>query len=90
MGSAVNVSTVRLALGSQSGADVQVRVGDSATPGGLTAVASASGVGSAVRLSVTPSSSGRYVLVWFTRLPPNSQGQYQVDVYGVTIDGTDS
>jgi hypothetical protein len=29
------------------------------------------------------------VLIWFTRLPPNSQGEYQVDVYGVTIDGTE-
>jgi hypothetical protein len=87
MGTAVNVSSVRLSLGSQPGADVQVRVGNSATLGGLTAVASAAGVGSDVRLSVTPPSSGRYVLVWFTRLPPDLQGQYQIDVYGVTVDG---
>jgi hypothetical protein len=87
MGSAVNVSSVQLSLGSQPGADVQVRVGNSATLGGLTTVASAAGVGSDERLSVTPPSSGRYVLVWFTRLPPNLQGQYQIDVYGVTVDG---
>ena len=27
--------------------------------------------------------------VWFTRLPPNSQGEYQVDVYSVSVDGTE-
>jgi hypothetical protein len=88
MGNAVTVSSVRLALGSQSGADVQVRVGNSEAMADLARVASATDVGSAVRLSVAPPSKGRYVLIWFTRLPPNSQGQYQIDVYGVTIDGT--
>jgi hypothetical protein len=88
MGNAVTVSSVRLALGSQAGADVQVRVGNDATMSGLTPVASASDVGQAVRLPVASPSSGRYVLIWFTRLPPNGQGDYQIDVYGVTVDGT--
>jgi hypothetical protein len=90
MGKPVTVTSVRLVLGSQQGADVQVWVGNSATMSGLSDVASTSDAGGAVRLAVTPSSTGRYVLVWFTRLPPNGQpGQYQVDVYGVTVDGTD-
>ena len=43
-----------------------------------------------MRLAVTAFATGWYVLVWFTRLPPNGHhGQYQVDVYGVTVDGTD-
>jgi hypothetical protein len=89
MGNAVTISSVRLALGSEPGADIQVRVGNSETMAGMATVASAADAGSTVRLSVTPPSKGRYVLVWFTRLPPNSQGEYQIDVYGVTIDGTD-
>jgi hypothetical protein len=89
MGSPVTVSGVRLSLGGQPGADVQVRIGNSPVLDGLTPVASAVDVGTAVQLSVTPSSTGRYVLVWFTRLPPNLQGEYQVGVYGVTVDGTD-
>jgi len=41
-----------------------------------------------VRLPVTSPVSGRYVLVWFTKLPPNGQpSQYQVDVYSVTVTG---
>ena len=66
-----------------------MRVGNTATQAGLATVASAANAGGTVRLPVTSSASGRYVLVWFTSLPPNGQpGQYQVDVYGVTVDGT--
>jgi hypothetical protein len=89
MGDAVRVSDLRLVLGNALGADIQVRVGNSATLAGLATVAGFTDAGGTVRLPVTSSASGRYVLVWFTRLPPNGQpGQYQVDVYGVTVDGT--
>jgi hypothetical protein len=27
------------------------------------------------------------VLIWFTRLPPDGQGHYQVSVYSVSVDG---
>jgi hypothetical protein len=91
MGGAVKLSGLRLVLGSPLGADVQVRVGNSATLAGLATVASATDVGGTVRLPVTSPVSGRYVLVWFTRLPPNGQpGQYQVGVYSVTLNGTAS
>lgn len=91
MGDAVRVSSLRLVLGRPLGTDVQVRVGNTATQAGLTTVAGATDVGGTVRLPATSAASGRYVLVWFTRLPPNGQpGQYQVDVYGVTVDGTAS
>jgi hypothetical protein len=91
MGDAVRVSDLRLVLGSPLGADIQVRVGNTAAPAGLATVASATDVGGTVRLPATSRASGRYVLVWFTRLPPNGQpGEYQVDVYGVRVDGTAS
>ena len=88
MGGAVKLSGLRLVLGSSLGADVQVRAGNSATLAGLATVASATDVGGTVRLPVTSPVSGRYVLVWFTKLPPNGQpSQYQVDVYSVTVTG---
>lgn len=91
MGGAVKLSGLRLVLGRPLGADVQVRVGNSATLGGLATVASATDVGGTVRLSVTSPVSGRYALVWFTKLPPNGHpGQYQVEVYSVTVTGTAS
>jgi hypothetical protein len=91
MGDPVRLSDLRLVLGSPLGADIQVRVGNTTTPADLATVASATDVGGTVRLPATSPASGRYVLVWFTRLPPNGQpGEYQVDVYGVRVDGTAS
>ena len=90
MGKPVTVSSVQLALGSQAGADVQVRVGDTAVLADLITVATASDVSGTVRLPAAIQASGRYVLIWFTALPPNGQGKYQVSVYGATVDGTDA
>lgn len=88
MGKSVTVSSVQLALGSQVGAAMQVRVGDTASLADLSTVATATDVGGTVRLSAATRVSGRYVLIWFTALPPNGQGEYQVSVYDVTVDGT--
>jgi hypothetical protein len=88
IGETVSVSSVRLLLGAAPGADVQVRVGDDPYPADLSPAASAYGVGGTVRLTATAPVTGRYVLIWFTRLPPASQGHYQVSVYSVEVDGT--
>lgn len=90
MGETVTVSSVQLVLGNAPGADVQVRMGDRPDPGDLSSVASAWDVGGTVRLTVATRARGRYVLIWFTRLPPGPQGHYQVDVYDLTVDGTSS
>lgn len=85
--SAATVADVRLTLGSEPGTDVQMRVGN--TPSlDLPTVAAASGVGGTVRLTAETPAQGRYVLIWFTRLPPDGQGHYQVNVYDVSVDGT--
>ncbi|MGH3206231.1 MAG: hypothetical protein ACRDNO_00565 [Trebonia sp.] len=88
MGETVTVSSVQLVLGTAPGADVQVRVGDSQYPSGLASAASAFDVGGTLRMTVTGHARGRYVLIWFTRLPPDSQGHYQVSLYSATVDGT--
>jgi hypothetical protein len=88
MGETVTVSSVQLVLGATPGADVQVRVGDSPYLSALASVASAFDVGGTQRLTVTGQARGRYVLIWFTRLPPDSQGHYQVSVYNAVVDGT--
>lgn len=88
MGQTVTVTSVRLVLGAALGADVQVRVGDGPYPTDLSTVASAYRVGGSVRLTATAPATGRYVLIWFTRLPSDSRGHYQVSVYSVEVDGT--
>lgn len=90
MGRRVAVQSVRLTLGTAPGADVQLRAGDTPSLAGLSPVTSASDVKGSVRLPVTAPVSGRYLLLWFTRLPPNGQpGEYQIDVYRVTVSGAD-
>jgi hypothetical protein len=88
MGETVNLSRVQLVLGSPVGADVRVQVGDASLAGELPVAASAFDAGGTVRLRLADATSGRYVLIWFTQLPPDSPGKYQVSVYGVSVYGT--
>ncbi len=50
-------------------------------------MASSSDVAGTVRLTVSAPATGRYVLIWFTRLPPDGPGRYQVSVYSVAVEG---
>lgn len=88
MGQAVRVSSVQVVLGSAAGTTVQVRVGDTAALSDLSTVATATDVAGLVRLPVTSQESSRYVLIWFTELPPDGPGKYQVDVYRATVIGS--
>ena len=88
MGKPVMVSSVQLNLGGQAGAAVQVRVGDTATLSDLSTVAAAADVGGTVRLPTATHAIGKYVLIWFTALPPIGEGKYRVSVYSTTVDGT--
>jgi hypothetical protein len=88
MGETVTVSSLRLVLGAPVGADVQVRVGNTPLLAELPVAASASDVGGTVQLPATTPGSGRYVLIWFTQLPLESTGKYQVSVYSATVYGS--
>jgi hypothetical protein len=88
MGETVNLSRVQLVLGSPVGADVRVQVGDASPAEELPVAASAFDVGGTVQLRLAHVASGRYVLIWFTQLPPDSPGKYQVSVYGISVYGT--
>jgi len=87
MGRTVTITSAQIDLGNTTGASLQLRVGDTPTMAGLQPVARASGAGGLVRLSLTSPAHGRYVLVWFTRLPTDSSGTFQASVHGVTLQG---
>jgi hypothetical protein len=88
MGKSVMVSRVQVVLGAEQGADLQVRVGNDPSLARLPMVASASAVSNTVQMPSVSAVSGRYVLIWFTRLPFSSLGRYEVSVFSVTVDGT--
>jgi cytoskeletal protein RodZ len=87
MGRRVTISGVRIYLGPYRGATLQLRVGNTATIGGLTAAARASDVGGTVGLRLREPARARYLLIWFTLLPPNGAGQFQASVYRVVVYG---
>jgi hypothetical protein len=87
MGRTVTVSSVRLALVSRSGAGIQLRAGSRPVPAYLPRVASASNAGGTVRLRPGAPVRVRYVLIWFTKLPPDNAGTYQAGVNRITVQG---
>lgn len=86
MGRPVTITSARIALGNGRGADVGLRIGNAPILTSMRPVAQADGAGGLVRLKTAPA-RGRYVLVWFTRLPPDPAGTFQVSVYDIKLRG---
>jgi cytoskeletal protein RodZ len=87
MGRRVTISSVRIYLGPYRGANLQLRVGNTATIDGLKTAARASDAGGTVGLRLREPARARYLLIWFTLLPPNGAGQFQASVYRVVVYG---
>jgi transcriptional regulator with XRE-family HTH domain len=87
MGQPVVITSARISLGSVPGASIELRVGDVPALADLPTVASAANAGAVVRLLPARPARGRYVLIWFTLLPPNGSGNYQAYVSGIRLKG---
>ena len=87
MGRTVTVTSVRVSLGGEPGASLQLRAGREPTLAWLPTVAGASDAGGTVQLQPSAPVHVRYVLNWFTGLPPTSAGTYQASIYQVVIQG---
>jgi putative peptide zinc metalloprotease protein len=93
MGRTVRLSSVTITLGPARGADVAIEVGDNdtlaaATLSTFTTVATADDIGGTFTFTTVSPASGRYVLIWFTKLPPYGSGQYAAQIYNIVIRGT--
>jgi hypothetical protein len=91
MGRVVTIRQVQLALAGSPGfwgADVEIRIGDTPNLGNAKPVAVADDVGGWVMPKLRSPARGRYVQIWFTKLPLDSWGTYQEHVYGVTFHGS--
>jgi cytoskeletal protein RodZ len=87
MGQTVTVSSVRVWLVARSGASLQLRAGAKAVPSWLPTVASATNTGGAVQFRLGTPVHVRYLLIWFTKLPPDNAGHYQASVYKIGVQG---
>jgi putative peptide zinc metalloprotease protein len=95
MGRKVRLKSVTVTFGSAPGADVSIRAGNddtlaaSALPS-FTTVATAHGVGGRHTFKATRAIRARYVLIWFTKLPPVSPGKYQAQIFSIVFHGSGS
>lgn len=94
MGKSVTFRAVTVTFGSIPGADVKLLVGNSATRsaanlGSMATVASANDVSGRMTFRISSSASGRFLVIWFTKLPPKpgSGHWFMAAVYNVAVRG---
>jgi len=88
MGHPVTITAAQVTLGTIIGADLQLRAGGQPAQQDLRLVAHAADVGGVLTIPITRPVTARYLLIWFTRLPPDGSGTYQANVYNVRLTGT--
>jgi len=95
MGKSVKVSSVQVTFGSEPGADVELKVGNSATRSAaneesMSTVASATDVSGQQTFTIAKPVAGRYLVVWFTNLPPlaHTHGKYMAQIFTIIVRGT--
>jgi cytoskeletal protein RodZ len=86
MGRTVTVTSVRVSLGTP-GASLELRAGDRPVAAGLRTVATSADAGTTADLALTAPARARYLLIWFTSLPPDGAGTYQASVYQIAVRG---
>jgi len=95
MGEQVQLSQVVVQFGTSCCAHVQIEIGndDNPVPSALatfTTVQSNDHVSGSTTFDVTSKTTGRYVLIWITYLPPltGAAGEYQAQIYDVVVHGS--
>jgi len=87
LGRTVTVTTVTLTLGSPPGTALELRLGAAPDLSALPVVTTATATRDQLSLPLASPPKARYVLLWFTRLPPDNAGTYQLFVHQVAIQG---
>ncbi len=94
MGKQVSLRSVQVTFGPEAGANVAIMVGsnNAISPSGLASFTQVAKVkhldGGTQTFPTSSTAKGRYVLIWFTKLPPNNAGQFQAFVYNVVVRGS--
>jgi hypothetical protein len=95
MGEKVKFASVTVTFNSQPGASVKLLVGNSPTRSrqnlySMTTVASAESPTGPFTFRIKAQPTGRYLVVWFTKLPPEpgNNGKYEAEIFNVAVRGT--
>jgi transcriptional regulator with XRE-family HTH domain len=87
MGRVVTITGAEVTLGATPGAGFQMRAGDTSSLASLPEVAVATNAHGPLGVRLATPVHARYVLIWFTALPPAGSGTFQAAVYNVTVLG---
>jgi serine/threonine protein kinase len=95
MGKQVRLSQVVVQFGASCCTDVEIEIGNNNTPvpsalNSFTKVASSTTAHGSTTFDVSSATTGRYVLIWMTRLPPlaGTGNQYEAQIYNVVVHGS--
>ena len=93
MGHPVKLSSITVKFGSPAGADVQIKMGNSATRSAsneqsMQTVASADNVGGTYTFRATTPGNGQYIVIWFTKMPPAPGGGFAAQILSIIVRGT--
>jgi serine/threonine protein kinase len=104
MGRPVKLSSLQVTFESTPGADVQIKIGNPSNPSppqndpavaesianSMTTVAQQNDVSGTVTFPVSSKATGRYILIWFTKLAPMAghPGKFQGDISDVVVKGS--
>ena len=84
----MTITAVRLVLGRTPSADLELLTWNGPDRSQPRLQASATYVGGTPPLATAALQRARYLLIWFTLLPPDSAGAFQASVFDVRIEGT--
>jgi|SRR5450755_641525 hypothetical protein len=93
-GKSIRLSQLKVQFGTACCAAVRIEIGNSSNPSsedGFTTVASGNQARTPITtFNVTSGVRGRYVMIWFTSLPPmaGSTNQFEAQVYNVVVRGS--
>jgi hypothetical protein len=95
MGKQVRLSQVVVQFGASCCTDVEIEIGNDNTPvpsalSSFAKVASSTTAHGSTTFDISSTTTGRYVLIWVTRLPPlaGSGNQYEAQIYNVAVRGS--
>jgi len=92
MGRVIKMHSITVKFGAATGADVQIKMGNSPTRSAanvnsMATVASASNVGGSYTFTTSGQATGQYVVIWFTKLPLATGGRYMAQIFTIIVQG---
>jgi hypothetical protein len=87
MGRTVTITSAQLTLGSIHGGSLELRAGNGPALANMRTVARAGDAGGNVLLKLPRPAVTRYLLIWFTRLPPDNSGTFEAWISHVDLKG---